>query len=732
MARADAVAETASARTSLKPGWGRNLETYLKFIVLGIASGSIYAALAIGLVLTYRADRVVNFAYGAMAMYIAYVYAGLTNDGHYPIPPLPNPLALVAGISERFFNHPLSVPSWPTFIDFGSPVGKPLAVALALLTSIGLGLLVHYVIFRPLRHSPMLTKLVASVALLLVLQNVIVLRFGNSAVNVTDILSTRPVHVFGSAVPLNRFLLLFIIIAITILLKLVYSFTRFGLATRAAAENEKGATLVGLNADGLAAVNWVLASLLAGFVGILVAPITSLDPSNYTAFIIPALAAALVAGFSSYTVAAAVGLGIGALESITLQLQVDFPWLPRIGLRESIAFIVIVVAMVASGRSFPARGEVGVGRQSPVPEPRHLLRNAAIVCLIGIPLAVYLPPVWRGAAINTSIGVVMALSLVVIVGYVGQISLAQLAFAGIAAFMLGEFATHQGVPFPLAPLLAALGALIVGVVAGLPALKVRGVNLAVLTLGLAFAVDNMIFRNSKYSGGSAGLVVASPSLFGLKLGPNDRFFLGDNKSPSPAFLLFVLFVAVVVAVAVGNLRRGSMGRRMVAVRTNERAAASIGTSVTRTKLTAFGVAAFVAGIAGCLSTYKVQAVSGPPFATLGALAVLAIALLGGITSIRGAVIAGLLAEQGIMARTTQSVFHSGKWFSLVTALGLLITVLANPEGISGGLDRMQRQFLRLIGRPSVAQSAPLGPEKSDALPAMPDDSSGTQVAEMAE
>jgi branched-chain amino acid transport system permease protein len=673
------------------------VEAYLQFLVLGIAAGSIYAALALGVVITYRASRVINFAYGAMAMYVAYVYVGLTNDGRYMVPPLPNPLAPIGGISQRFFHHHIKMPSWPVFIKVSSqPVGIPLALVLSLATALVLGFIVQWLIFRPLRHAPMLAKLVATIGVLLVLQQIAVLRFTSSPQNTRDILPTTTVRLFGANVPENRFYLLAIIVAVTIGLKLLYKYTPFGVATRAAAENEKGAILVGLDPDRLATVNWLIASFLAGLFGILVTPITSIDPATFPAFIIPALAAALVANFTSYEIAVATALGIGALESVTLRLQSDFSWIPQIGLRSSIAFIVIVLAMVLRGRVLPSRGEIGVGRQAPAPEPRNLGRNTLIMCVIGIPAAIYLPAVWRGAFVNTSIGVIMALSLVVIVGFVGQISFAQLAFAGIAAFLLGEFATQWGIPFPFAPLLACAGSVVVGVLAGLPALRVRGVNLAVLTLGLALVAEKMIFQNKAFDGGIRGRVVAAPELFGIKFGPNSPFFLGDHDSPRPSFVLFTFLVAVVLAVGVANLRRGTMGRRMIALRTNERAAASIGMSVMSTKLFAFGISALIAGVAGCLNTYQVAAVSGDPYAAIGTFAILAIAFLGGITTIRGAVIAGMLAGEAFFSRISQSLFHAGQWFPLVTALGLLVTVLLNPEGISGGLEKSKRQALNLI------------------------------------
>jgi len=278
------------------------------------------------------------------------------------------------------------------------------------------------------------------------------------------------------------------------------------------------------------------------------------------------------------------------------------------------------------------------------------------------------------------------LSFVLITGFVGQVSLAQLALAGVAGFALSKLAQEHGVPFPIAPLLAALVATAVGLVAALPALRVRGVSLAVVTLASAVTLEEMAFKNSAVSGGSAGARVPSPSLFGVRFGPTDRFLFGDDKIPTAGFGLVLLVIVVIAGLLVVNLGRGATGRRFLAVRSNERAAAAAGIDVGRTKLLAFGIAAFIAGVGGAMTGYNIGALSADSFDVFASFSLLAAAYLGGITSVNGAAVGGLLATGGVSFYFLQRYLGVGPEFEfLIGGLGLIVTVVLNPEGIAGAM-----------------------------------------------
>ncbi len=687
------------------------MNSYLAFMLLGLGAGALYGAMAQGLVLAYRGSGVVNFSHGAVTAFVAYTYSELRRSGRMPLLPLPNPLALVEGVANRFFGGDLDLPDWPTFLGFGDPMPFIPALLISLSAGMIIGLLVHFLVFRPMHDAPPLAKVVAAVGIMLVLQASITLRFGSESRSVGSILPTSGFHFAGVVIPWDRLLLAAVTVVLALLLTLLYRATRFGLATTAAAENEKGASLLGYSPDVLAGANWVLAMLLAGLVGILVSPITTISPVNFTLFVIPALAAALVASFTSFIVAAVAGLAIGMLDQLVqyLDSRPATDWLPR-GSRELVPFLVIAVTMMVRGDTLPTRGALREGKLPSAPPVNHPGVGVTALFAVGFVAVSFLQFDVRQAITTSLIGVTLALSLVVLTGYVGQISLAQMAIAGFSAFALTWISGRWGVPFPLAPLLAALAATVLGVLVGIPALRVRGVNLAVITLSLAVVLEKMVFNNPTVTQYEARPLTAdSPKLFGIGLGPFDSFFLGDDKIPSPVFGVLVLIVTCLMCLAVANLRRSTTGRRMLAVRSNEAAAAAAGVHVARVKLSAFALSSFVAGLGGALLAYQAGGRLSPQgFAALQSLSLLAVAYLGGIASIGGAMIAGITILGGLATVLFEKVVHIEAWQELASGLGLIVVAVLHPTGVAGAL--YEQRAKRRRRRQHAAGGQPHGDE----------------------
>ena len=174
------------------------MSLYLQFLLIGIGTGVIIGALAIGLTLSFRASGVINFGHGAIATYVTYVFVEMRNNGEYPVPPLPNPLAMAAGVAG-WFGLDFDAPDIPTVIDVGEGTSLPTAIAVAMATAVLLGLAAHYLVFRPLRYAPATAKVVASIGLLLSLQAVVVLRFGSQSKHAEALLPDATVSVSGSA-----------------------------------------------------------------------------------------------------------------------------------------------------------------------------------------------------------------------------------------------------------------------------------------------------------------------------------------------------------------------------------------------------------------------------------------------------------------------------------------------------------------------------------------------------
>jgi len=663
-----------------------------------VGTGALMAAIALGVVLTYRGSGVVNFANGVVTIFVAYWYYGLRMEGKFYVPPLPNPFVLVE-IPVNWFREEgqyLDLPNWPTVIDLpGSRLTVASALIVSLLLAVLLGLLLHFLIFRPLRNAPVLAKVVTTVGLFVVLQEFIRLRFGELAkTGVQFPLPKGKVSLPGElgVIPKNQLFLVIVVTLIAIGLWALFKFTRFGLATRAAAENEKGAMFLGFSPDFLAGANWVLSTVIAGLLGILAAPITNLDTITLPLLIVPALGAALLANFTSFGLTVAAGIGIAMLQG-WLQYQGAQTWFPRgvlptAGLAQALPFFVIVIAMFARGKSLPVRGALTSGKLPAAVAPRHVGLFTLVSVIATLALLFGWNYDWRQSTINTLVAIVIALSLVVLTGFVGQISLAQMAIAGTAGFFMSKYLSD--LPFPIAPVIGAFIAAIFGAIISVPALRLRGVNLAVITLAAAVAIEQLVFKNKTFAGELGALSVDPPEIGGKDFGPNNTALkvLGlkgrDDVPPNVWFGVICLVFVVLMCLMVVNVRRSSTGRQFLAVRSNERAAAAAGIDVARTKVLAFGLAAFIAGLGGALSGYRFGSVTPQYFGAFASLTFLSFAYLGGIASVSGAVLAGVVAPNGLNFNFLENILHIDQGYAtLIGGVGLIVTALRNPEGLAG-------------------------------------------------
>jgi branched-chain amino acid transport system permease protein len=633
-------------------------------------------------VLTYRGSGVINLATGGVAMVGGYAYWALKTGQ-------------VAGVQ----------------------MGTAPALVCSLVIVLIFGVLVELIAFRPLRNASPLAKLVSSLGVLLIAQAMVLLAFGNTPQPEPTILPQSTVHVLGAVIPVDRFILTGIVIAMAAALAAAYRWSRFGLATRAASENEVAAMLGGLSPRLLSLGNTLVASFIAGAVGILAAAITELDSETLPLQIVPALTAALIARFTSFGLACAAGIALGILESL-IQYASSQTWFPQAGgsaipgVAELVIFLITVAVMYLRGASLPRRGDL-VERSLPqVPRPNNLVRTALIAGAVCAVALVVLPYDFREALINTLIGTVMALSLVVLTGFVGQISVVQLSLAGVAGFTISHLAVNAGIGFPFAMIIGTAAAVLLGMVTAVSALRVRGVSLAVVTLAAAVAIENFGFTNPTWGGGQTGSPVPEPHLLGLDLGPAAHFRGLDGNQPSPVFGWLVLILTIAVCLAVGYVRRGKLGQRMLAVRSNERAAAAAAINPRNVKLAAFAISATIAGVAGSLYAYNFGSVSGDRFAAVVALSLIAFAYAGGITLISGAAFAGLISTQALFPYALDKWFGlNGNWFLLFGGVILVVTLIQNPEGVAGAFYR------QIHRRPTFSPDLPevaLRPPEADA------------------
>jgi ABC-type branched-subunit amino acid transport system permease subunit len=244
--------------------------------------------------------------------------------------------------------------------------------------------------------------------------------------------------------------------------------------------------------------------------------------------------------------------------------------------------------------------------------------------------------------------------------------------------MVGHISTSWGIGFPWSLILAGLFAVPVGLIIGLPALRLRGVNLAVVTLGFAAAMDAVVFTNLSFTGSTAGLRIPAPRLPGLNLG------ITQGKSyPTFIFGALVLLIVILLGLLVARLRLGPAGRMLLAIRSNERAAGSVGINVAQGKLMAFALAAFIAGIGGALTGYMQGELTADSFAAFTSISLLAIVFVAGAGRIAGAVVAGIMfSAAGLFVTFLNLHLNVGKYQAIVAGIALVLTAVQNPDGIT--------------------------------------------------
>jgi ABC-type branched-subunit amino acid transport system ATPase component/branched-subunit amino acid ABC-type transport system permease component len=612
----------------------------IRFALLGIATGAIYAVLAQGLVLVYRGSGLLNFAQGAMAMVGAYVYYELTVKA-----------------------------------------GLPLALGLigAVVFCAALGAAIHLLLLAPMHRASPLSRVIVTLGLLVVFQSAAVIVFGVSPLAVPSLLPTNTVHVFSHKLALgeDRIFIFLIGAVLTAGLWWFYRTSSFGRVTTAVAENQLVAASLGHSPDLIAAINWALGSALAAIAGVLIAPILFLEPTTIPLLVLPAMAAALLGQFASFPLTFAMAMVIGIAES-EITRYVSAPGWPT-----AAPFIAVIVLLVARGTSLPLRSfvldrlpVVSSGRIRPLP---------AIVLLAAAVIAVaQADPTWAIALTTTFAVAIICLSIVVVTGYAGQLSLAQYVLAGIGALIAAKLSLHMS--FVPAAVLAVAATSAVGAAIGIPALRTRGITLAIVTLGLGASVFDVVLSNSNYTGGVEGVLVPIPHLFGWNIDP----FAHPSR-----YALVALATLALLCLAVMNVRRGVVGRRLLAVRSNERAAASLGVNVAATKSYAFVLGAAIAAVGGILLVFMQPSVIVSGFDVFTSIFVAAVTVAGAVGSVGGALIGSLLFQGGVLSQLFSGWSKINEYLPLIGGVILLAILRADPNGLLHAI----RRLLGSVARP---------------------------------
>jgi sulfate-transporting ATPase len=610
------------------------MSTFTQYALLGLGAGAAYTLLAQGMVVIQIGSGVVNFAHGAMAMAGGFTFYSLHQTHHWSFAP-----AFVASV---------------------------LLVA-------GIGVAVHLLVMRPLRAASALARVVATLGVLLLLEGIFLLEFTEAPKFLPAFLPAHLVDLGGVYLGEDRFIMVGIAVTLTAALWAIARFTRLGLAIRGAAESERAAATLGWSTDQLAALTWAVGGALAGTAGILLSPLTSLQVADMSLLVIPVLAAALAGGFSSFWLTLAGSMVIGMGQALLAN------YLPNVqGISTAFPFAVITLFLVIRGKSLPIRGATSTFRLPELGTGR--VRWGWLVSI----LAVFIALVWTvfpvqlvdSLTVSLAWGIIL-LSIVVLMGYAGQVDLAPLAWGGMAALIAARLVRDLDVPFEIAILVGMLGAIPVGLCFGIPALRARGLNLAVVTLGLGLMVHDMVFANIAIteSPQGTGTNVGSQSLFGIDIGA----FQHPQR-----YLMVVLAFFVGFALLITNVRRGRIGRRLIAVRTNEEAAAALGISVFGSKLYAFAFSASLAAVGGILIGFHYETISFyDTYDPLSSMLAATHAVLGGVGFVVGAVFGSQFATGGVGNWALHETFpHAGAvWLTIIGAAGVLILLVQDPNGL---------------------------------------------------
>ena len=653
------------------------LQSFVQFLIIGLGAGATYALFAQGAVLIYRGSGLVNFAQGAIGTFAAYIaFVDLKEQEGFGDAPRDR---------RRGHRRRRGVPAVPG-------ARPPRAAA------------------RRRRSSGSSPRSACSVSSRPSSRSATASRTNRS----TRTSPTRCGSGASITVQEERVYLVAITLVVTFGLWAWTRYTRVGLAISASAQNERAVQTLGWSPDRLAALTWTVGGMLGGFAAVLAAPLTGLSAITFTIVVtVAGLGAALLGGFQSFPLTLLGGLIIGVGEAMATLYGgdiTDFFHQDLItGLSRMPAFLVIFLVVVVRGRGLPLRSHVaerlprlGTGEIN----IRGVLLASAIILVL---LFGVMDESWASATYISLASAVMILSIVVLTGYAGQISLAQWALAGIGALIAGRF-VRADVPVELAIVLGVLLTIPVGLVFAVPALRTRGVNLAVVTLGLGFLVSEVVFANPNYLGGQldGGTRIGRVKLFGIEV---DAF----NHPHAWAAVSLVCFV--LLALLVANLRRSRTGRRLIAVRTNERAAASLGISVFGVKLYAFAVASGLAAVAGILVGFQGQVITYTEFNIFASINSLGHAVIGGLGYVLGAVFGAPNAIGGFGTRIIEDwIGLENQWDLIIGSVILFVILIVHQNGIADVVthDRRLWEKLRLVPRRKERQ--PLPPAEVEPVP----------------
>lgn len=619
----------------------------------GISLGAIAALSGIGLLVTYRTNGVLNLAQGGIATLVAYVFREMV-------------------------------------VEWGLPIWLAAVLALGVLSP-GIGLLLERLVFRPLarRRASAAESLVASLGVLVLILGITAGLWGlGSRSDAPSIFPADSVRLFGQTrIGVDALAELAMVVVFAIVLGLISARTSFGRQIRAVVDDRQLAELSGVPADRVAAAGWAAGTTLAGLTGVLLAPRFQLNPYGLTLLVLETFAVVVAARLSSMPVAVLTALGISILQSELRQFTLDGDAGQILTVLQSNLFIVALLILLlavpklrelgggdsGATASFSSRGAPPSGRVGEARYRRDYLGKLGGFALLLAPLT-FAPSDLRSAFQVPALALIF-LSMVIVTGYSGQISLGVAGFAGLGALLSLKLANGELFGLPALPGIWAMlvGALLVapvGLITGYPAIRRRGLTLALTTFAVGAVVSRFVFEQPTFA---SGLYIDPLTVFGHAL--SDKAF----------YILELLSLGLGLLV-VRNLHHGRLGRALLAVRDHSSGAAAVGVDVRNLKLLAFTVSSVVAGLGGALLVHSSYSFAADDFAPLQSLLWFTAVVVFGADSAIGAIVAAaFIVTIDVLAPAGSSTL----------AIGILALALG---WMPGGLASAVRGVLRLLAQ----------------------------------
>ncbi len=653
--------------------------TFVSYALPGIPTGCEYALMAVGLVITFRATGVFNIAFGAQAFVSAFAFDLLNQYG----------------------------PHWNQWFCF--------LIAVLVVAPL-MGLALDRFLFRHIPTASTTVKLVSSLGLLVAIPQTIPIIFGASPRYDVGFLWLNPNTVFFHAAgnPINGWQITNTVLTVVIVFTLmaVFKWTSVGLKMRAVVESRRLSQLEGVNASGVAAGAWALSSVLAGLSGVLLLPIQNpLDPTNtlsFTTLLVAGITAAAIASLSSIPVAFVAGVAIGIAQNILTLALPSSSSLAASFRQEALPFILLAGVLIfnKSLRTIEHSSDPLASVDPPPPPPASQIRDRrlefptkwgwrALLVAFVVSTLTWLPPNWVFGVFG--VGIVFSiifLSMTLITGMSGQVSLCQMAFAGIGGFAAGQLALHMNLPILLGALMGAVIAAAVGAVIAVVAIRISGLALALFTLAFALLCDQLLFNFSWSGNGQQGLEnVPRPQIGSID------FLAGIGRDNGDRY--FVILVTIVLAICMVGvilIQKGTLGRFLAAMRGSPTAAESMGINLTKAKITVFALSAGVAGLGGALYGSLEGNISSTDFAYELSLAFVVVVITTGTFTVEGAVQAGVgfALFQFIL---DYSIFSRIQGIEFVLFAFGAFTYAKHPEGIvEFQKTRWMNRIARLLQR----------------------------------